>query len=96
MKLNTEIMEREKMRAFMSKPSETLYNRIKICNYESKAAIINVFYNKKREPFAFRIAPAESFSQDELIELFKVLFWRGGEIDDEWYDVYSKWVNQIP
>lgn len=95
MKLNDEIMEREKMKAFFQKPQGTLFTKIEICNYENKPAIVIAFWNR-REPFAFRMKAAEYFTADELIEIFKIQTFRGGEIWDDWYNIFSQWVEQIP
>ena len=95
MKLNDEIMEREKMKAFFQKPQGTLFTRIEICNYENKPAIVITFWNKRRDMIAFRMKAAEYFTADELVEIFKIQTFRGGEIRDDWYDIFSQWVEQI-
>lgn len=97
MQFNAEIMESEKMKAFFRMPDEVLYQKIIICNYENAPAVAVVFYKKStKEPFAFRIASADYFSSEELIEIFKVYEFRGGEIRDDWYDTFSKWLKQLP
>lgn len=95
MKLNDEIMEREKMKAFFQKPQGTLFTGIEICNYENKPAIVITFWNKRRDMIAFRMKAAEYFTADELVEIFKIQTFRGGEIRDDWYDIFSQWVEQI-
>lgn len=95
MKLNDEIMEREKMKAFFQKPQGTLFTRIEICNYENKPAIVITFWNKRRDMIAFRMKAAEYFTADELVEIFKIQTFGGGEIRDDWYDIFSQWVEQI-
>lgn len=97
MQFNAEIVEREKMKAFFRMPDEALYHKIIICTYENVPAVAVVFYKKStKEPFAFRIAPADYFSAEELIEIFKIFEFRGGEIRDDWYDIFSKWLKQLP
>lgn len=95
MKLNDKIMEREKMKAFFQKPQGTLFTRIEICNYENKPAIVITFWNKRRDMIAFRMKAAEYFMADELVEIFKIQTYGGGEIRDDWYDIFSQWVEQI-
>ena len=96
MQFNAEIMEREKMKAFFRMPDEALYHKIIICTYENVPAVAVVFYKKStKEPFTFRIAPADYFSAEELIEIFKIYEFRGGEMRDDWYDVFSKWLDQL-
>ena len=93
--LNEEVMAREKMKAFFQKPQGALFSRIEICICENKPAIVISFWNN-RNPIAFRMESAEYFTADELVELFKVQTFRGGEIRDDWYDIFSQWIERIP
>lgn len=39
---------------------------------------------------------AEYFTADELIEIFKIQTFGGGAIMDDWYNIFSQWVERIP
>lgn len=87
----------KKVQLFLQKPqnADILFAKVIICNYENKPIIINAFYSKRREPFMYRMESIYNFSVDELIQIMKVIYWEGGEINDEWYDCIGKRIQQI-
>lgn len=94
-KTKSDIVNREKIKEFLRKPPDTIDSGIVVCDYMGKSAIAIEFFNKRHEPYCFRIKPADYFEKDELIEIMKILYWDGGIIHNNWYDIFSKWLKEI-